>query len=161
MGSLFNQIIEPGHLPVNLTSLTLGENYTQVVPLKAYPPTLRQINLGESFQRPLDHLSVPASVETIEIHQSYQQPIFLNNLPLSVNMVRVVMDYENNLYNINFDILFPALDGGVASTRLPPVIEIVFQDLEDRIILNNLMFWNIDANRLSTTKSASSVAISI
>ncbi|KAN0035757.1 hypothetical protein ACTA71_005048 [Dictyostelium dimigraforme] len=128
----FNQVIEPGDLPISLKRLTLGDSFNQKLIIGSLPPQLEYLSFGLEFNQPLSDDDdggggvLPNSIQTLYFGNKFSQPLKPNCLPKSlkklVGIGNLKLESENVLNKLN---LLTELDLGnydhpIDNNFLPP-----------------------------------------
>ncbi|EGC35269.1 hypothetical protein DICPUDRAFT_17674, partial [Dictyostelium purpureum] len=84
----YNVSFQPYSLPKNLTSLTLGDYYTQVIPKNALPDTLLSLTLGSNFNHSFNPQFLPDSLTFLSLGSSFNQDLsYENSLPKNLKIL--------------------------------------------------------------------------
>ncbi|KAN0004213.1 hypothetical protein ACTFIZ_010362 [Dictyostelium cf. discoideum] len=80
----FNEVIEPGDLPITLKKLSLGCLFNKLLIHGSLPPQLEYLNLGEQFNQPLQEGILPNSIKTLYLGVKFSQVLKAFHLPKSL-----------------------------------------------------------------------------
>jgi len=96
----FNQPLNPGNIPNNLTHLIFGNNFDQPLTSGVLPHTLKYLKFGNNFDQPLNPGILPFGMTHLIFGQFYNQPLKINSIPNSVIYLIFSTRYNHPINNI-------------------------------------------------------------
>ena len=122
----FNQRIEPGYLPENLTTITFGSCFNQKIELGTLPDSITNIKFGYDFNQEIFLNVLPKNLTNLTFGCNFNQRIVPNSLPENLTTITFGFEFNQrivpnglpkNLTTINFDEIF---NQKIESEMLPP-----------------------------------------
>ncbi|GAM24786.1 hypothetical protein SAMD00019534_079610 [Acytostelium subglobosum LB1] len=99
-GQSWNQQLQPGCLPLMITSISFGDHYNQPLPSMAInilPRSLLTLTFGEDFNQPIEKDILPQSLTSLSFGNRYDRAIAKDVLPQSLLTLDMGNEFDQPL----------------------------------------------------------------
>ncbi|GAM25071.1 hypothetical protein SAMD00019534_082460, partial [Acytostelium subglobosum LB1] len=94
-GNRFNQLIMPGALPSSLEQLTFGSAYNQLIELGLFHEGLTSLEFGSSFDQEIPVGGLPVSLRSLTFGMMFNRSIYLQVLPPALTYLALGDTYNH------------------------------------------------------------------